>query len=116
MHVVGISVDNRPTVWALANGDGFQSSSSSASDDDYDDEYLLKKLCMLLCMPQSALECTSEHQNFLGEHAPDPPSAYDNHSFLYCLLLIFIFSTQPMMQKVMYSPDMKANCIIAACG
>ena len=35
-------------------------SSCSASNDDYDDETLLKKLCLLLFMPQNASECTSE--------------------------------------------------------
>ena len=45
----------------LADGDGWQCSSSSASNDDYDDKTLLKKLCVLLCMPQNAPECTSEH-------------------------------------------------------
>ena len=50
----GIGIDNRPIVY----GDGFQCSSSSASDDDFDDEPLLKKLCVLLCMPQDAPECT----------------------------------------------------------
>ena len=42
---------------------------------DYDDEPLLKKLCVLLCMPQNAPEYSSEHlnyQNFLEDHAPRP--------------------------------------------
>ena len=43
-----IGIDNKK---ALAGGEGFQCSSSSASNDDYDDEPLLKKLCVLLCMP-----------------------------------------------------------------
>ena len=37
------------------------SSSSLASDDDYGGEPLLKKFCVLLCMPQNAPEYTSEH-------------------------------------------------------
>ena len=55
-----IGIDNRK---ALADGDGFQCSGCSASNDDYDDELsnesFLKKLCVLLCMPQNA--CYSEH-------------------------------------------------------
>ena len=43
---------------SLADGDGFQCSSSSASSNDYDDETLLKKLCVLLCMPQNAPQNT----------------------------------------------------------
>ena len=45
------------------------SSSSSASDEDYDDDPPLKKLCVLLCVPQNATECASEHlklPNFPG--------------------------------------------------
>ena len=38
---------------------------------------LLKKLCVLLCMPQNAPECTSEHLIFLGEYAPRPPKEND---------------------------------------
>ena len=50
--------------------------SSSASDDDFDDESLLKKLCMLLCMPQNAPECPSEHLAMFSTSANDitPPS------------------------------------------
>ena len=47
------------------------SSSSSASDYDDDDEPFLKKLCMLLCIPQNAPECTTENQKLpLGENVP----------------------------------------------
>ena len=42
------------------------SSSSSSASDDYDHEPLLKKLCVLLSMPQIA-------QKFEGGHAPQTP-------------------------------------------
>ena len=35
------------------DGDGFQCSNSSATNDYFDDEPLLKKFCVLLCMPQN---------------------------------------------------------------
>ena len=69
----GIGIDNRSVVYTLADGDGFQCSSSSASNDDYDDETLLKRLCMLLCMPQNAPECTSEYLKFPGGACPQTP-------------------------------------------
>ena len=44
----------------------------SASSDNYDDELsnepLLKKLCVLLCMPQTAPECSSGHLKLLKFH------------------------------------------------
>ena len=52
------------------------SSSSSSASDDYD-EPLLKKLCVLLCMPQNAPECTSEHLTYLVEHPTRPPRVKD---------------------------------------
>ena len=50
--------------------------SQSASNDDFDDEPLLKKLCVLPCMPQNAPECASEHlklSKFLGGACPQTP-------------------------------------------
>ena len=84
-------------------GGGFQCSSSSASNDAYDDETLLKKLCVLPCMPQNAPECASEHLNFLGEHAPRPPKVND------CRVAMFSTSANdiapPQIEKVMYGPE-----------
>ena len=65
----GIGIDNN----TLADGDGFQCSSSSASNDDDDDEPFLKKLSVLLCMPQNAPEGTSEHLKLLGEACSQTP-------------------------------------------
>ena len=73
MHTMCTAIDNKK---ALADGDGFQCSSSSASSDDNDNELsnesLLKKLCVLLCMPQNVPEHLKV-PNVLGEHAPRPP-------------------------------------------
>ena len=62
------------------NADGFQCSINSTTNDDYDDESLLKKLCVLLCMPQIAPECTRMHLRTpkitkisWGSVPPDPP-------------------------------------------
>ena len=72
-----IAIDNEK---ALADGDGFQCSSSLASSDNYDDELsnesLLKKVCVLLCMPQNAPEGSSEHLKLLkfsGGACPQTP-------------------------------------------
>ena len=52
----------------LGNGGRFQCSSSSASND----QPLLKKLCVLLCMPPNAPECASEQQ-LPGGACPQTP-------------------------------------------
>ena len=42
----------------------------------FDDEPLIKKLCVLLCMPQNAPECASEHlksSKFPGGACPQTP-------------------------------------------
>ena len=64
------------------------SSSSSASNDDInDDESLLKKLCVLLCMPQIARESTSEHLKLPkfpgGSSPPDPPRVKDCRAAMF---------------------------------
>ena len=80
-----------------------------SSSDDFDYECLLKKLCVLLCRPQNAPECTSEHlqlSNFLGEHAPRPPCNERLQGSHFSTLANDI---TPQMGKVMYSPDWLAT-------
>ena len=66
VHVLGIG----PSRWR------FPVPISPASDEEYDDDPPLKKLCVFLCMPQTAPECTrmrlrthKTRKNF----PPDPP-------------------------------------------
>ena len=54
---------------------------SSASDDNHDNEPLLKKLCLLLCMPQNAPECASEHIKLLKISWSVPPNPPIEQSF-----------------------------------
>ena len=87
--------------WTLADGDGFQCSSSSASSVDYDDDPPLKKLCVLLCMPQNAPEFPLNCQNFLAKHPPDPPIVNG------CMAAMFSISANdiaPQIEKVIYGP------------
>ena len=44
------------------------SATSDELPDELPDETLLKKLCLLLCMPQNAPKCTSEHLNLQSGH------------------------------------------------
>ena len=81
----------------------------SASNDDNDDELstesLLKKICVPLCMPWSAPECSSEHLKL-----PKFPGGACLQTLLYwtaaghpCSLL-WLMTLPPYMEKVMYGP------------
>ena len=78
MH--GIGIDNRPIVYTLADGDGFQCSSSTASSDDYDDEPLLNTSL-------HASECTRMHLRTpkisWGTMPPDPTRLNDCRAAMF---------------------------------
>ena len=46
-------------------------------NNDFDDEPLLKKLCVLLCIPQNAPECAKIFLGGGGGACPDPPRVKD---------------------------------------
>ena len=65
----------------------FSVSVSSASNEDYNDDPPLNKLCVFLCMPQNAPECTSEHLKLPkfpgGACPPDPPRVKDCRAAMF---------------------------------
>ena len=73
---------------------------------NFDDEPPLKKLCMLLCMPQNAPECTSEHLKSSkfpgGSMPPDPPRVNNSRAAMFTTSPNDI--APPQMEKVMYGP------------
>ena len=97
----GIGIDNS----ILTDEDGFQCSiAQQVCNDDYDDEPLLKKLCVLLCMPQNVPECTSQHLILPGGSMP-----VNN-----CRVAMFSTSAQrmtllPQMEKAMHSPAVQMH-------
>ena len=113
-----IGIDNKK---ALANGDGFQCSSSSASSDNHDDELsnesLLKKLCVLLCMPQNVSECSSEHLKLLkfpGGACPQTPPTMNS-----CRVPMFSTSANdiaPPHGKSYVQPSYSVKMLTVSCN
>ena len=88
----------------------------SASSDNYDDELsnepLLKKLCVLLCMPQNAPECSSGHLKLIKFHegaCPQTPLQWTAAG--HPCSLLWLMTLPPTWKKLCTALNVQqANC------